>query len=241
MASQVVLMVNNLPAHAGDVGLISGAGRSPGGWNGNGNPLQYPCPENPTDREAWRSAVHRFAKSWTWRKRLSTHASFWLLGESDKIICVETSLVAQWLGVHLPMQGTRAQFLVQEDPTCLWTTKLLRLNYWAQTLEPPHRNYWSRRLPSMRHKRSHRDENAHAPQIRPITAKKITIVLKIKHNGKMQKWSQIRKKKNPPWKAGDTGIKISHATRSGQPSPSALDALRHSKSPSATTKINTAT
>ena len=137
-------------SHAGDVGLISGSGRSPGGGNENGNPLQYPCPENPTDREAWRSAVHRFAKSWTWGKRLSTHASFWLLGESDKIICVETSLVAQWLGVHLPMQGTRAQFLVQEDPTCLWTTKLLHHNYWAQTLEPPHRNYLSRRLPSMR-------------------------------------------------------------------------------------------
>ena len=57
----------------------------------------------------------------------------------------------------------------------------------------------------------------------------------------MQKWSQIRKKKNPPCKAEDTGIKISHATRPGQLRPSALDALRHSKSPSATTKINTAT
>ena len=43
-------MVNNLPAHAGDVGLISGSGRSPGGGNGNGNPLQYPCLENPTEK-----------------------------------------------------------------------------------------------------------------------------------------------------------------------------------------------
>ena len=34
-------MVKNLPANAGDVGLISGLGRSPG--KGNGNPLQYPC------------------------------------------------------------------------------------------------------------------------------------------------------------------------------------------------------
>lgn len=57
----------------------------------------------------------------------------------------------------------------------------------------------------------------------------------------MQKWSQIRKKKNPPCKAGDTGIKISHASCPGQLSPSALEALHHSKSPSATTKINTAT
>ena len=36
-------------ANAGDVGLISGLGRSPGG--GNGNPLQYSCLENPIDRE----------------------------------------------------------------------------------------------------------------------------------------------------------------------------------------------
>ena len=35
----------------GDVGLIPGSGRSPGG--GNGNPLQYSCPKNPMDGEAW--------------------------------------------------------------------------------------------------------------------------------------------------------------------------------------------
>ena len=37
--------------NAGDLGLISGSGRSPG--EGNGNPLQYYCLENPTDRGAW--------------------------------------------------------------------------------------------------------------------------------------------------------------------------------------------
>ena len=45
--------VKNLCVNAGDVrdvGLISGWGRSPG--EGNGNPLQYSCLENPTDREA---------------------------------------------------------------------------------------------------------------------------------------------------------------------------------------------
>ena len=36
---------------AGDLGLTSGLGRSPG--EGNGNPLQYPCLENPMDRGAW--------------------------------------------------------------------------------------------------------------------------------------------------------------------------------------------
>ena len=53
-------MVKNLPANAGDVGLIPGLGRSPGG--GNGNPLQYSCLGNPTDREAWRATVQGVAK-----------------------------------------------------------------------------------------------------------------------------------------------------------------------------------
>ena len=44
-----------------DTGLVPGSGRSPGG--GHGNPLQYSCLETPTDREAWRAAVHGFAKS----------------------------------------------------------------------------------------------------------------------------------------------------------------------------------
>ena len=44
-------MVKNLPAEEGDVGLIPGLGRSPG--EGNGNPLQYSCLENPMDRGAW--------------------------------------------------------------------------------------------------------------------------------------------------------------------------------------------
>ena len=41
--------------NAGDPGLIPGWGRSPG--EGNGNPLQYSCPENSMDREAWQATV----------------------------------------------------------------------------------------------------------------------------------------------------------------------------------------
>jgi len=41
---------------AGDPSLIPGLGRSPG--EGNGNPLQYSCLENPMDRGAWRATVH---------------------------------------------------------------------------------------------------------------------------------------------------------------------------------------
>ena len=48
----------------GDLGLVPGLGRSPG--EGNGNPLQYSCLENPMDRGAWWAIVHGVAKSWTW-------------------------------------------------------------------------------------------------------------------------------------------------------------------------------
>ena len=47
----------------GDLDLIPGLGRSPG--EGNGNPLQYSCLENPMEGGAWWAAVHRVAKSWT--------------------------------------------------------------------------------------------------------------------------------------------------------------------------------
>ena len=72
---QVVPVVKNPPANAGDtgdLGLIPELGRSPG--KGNGYPLQYPCLENPMDRGAWQATVHRVAKSQTRLKQLSMHA-----------------------------------------------------------------------------------------------------------------------------------------------------------------------
>ena len=50
-ASQVALVVKNLPANAGDADSIPGSGRSP--REGHGNPLQYSCLENPMARGAW--------------------------------------------------------------------------------------------------------------------------------------------------------------------------------------------
>ena len=47
----------------GDLGSIPGLGRSPG--EGNDNPLQYYCLENPMDRGAWQATVHGVAMSWT--------------------------------------------------------------------------------------------------------------------------------------------------------------------------------
>ena len=40
-----------------------------------------------------------------------------------------TSLVVQWLRIHLPMQGTRVQALLREDPTCRGATKPVHHNY----------------------------------------------------------------------------------------------------------------
>ena len=57
-------MVKNSLASTGDirdVGSIPELGRSPG--RGHGNPLQYSCWENPLDRGAWQTTVHRVAES----------------------------------------------------------------------------------------------------------------------------------------------------------------------------------
>ena len=62
----MALVVKNPPANAGDVrdaGLTPGLGRSPG--EGHGNPLQYSCGENPTDRTAQQAIVHGVTKSLT--------------------------------------------------------------------------------------------------------------------------------------------------------------------------------
>ena len=80
---------------------------------------------------------------------------------------LRTSLVAQWLQICLPMQGTRVRALVQEDPTCRGATKPVHHNYWACTLEPASHNYWAhvpqllkptRLEPVLHNKRSHGNE-----------------------------------------------------------------------------------
>ena len=73
----MALVVKNSPANAGDardMGSIPGI--FPGGifpGVGNGNPLQYSCLDNPTNRGAWRATVRGVAQSRTRLKRLSMH------------------------------------------------------------------------------------------------------------------------------------------------------------------------
>ena len=78
-------MVKCLVYSVRDPGSIPGLGRSPG--EGNGNPLQYYCLENPMDRGAWQAAVYGVAKSWT---QLNMHAC-------KPIEFTAVSLVHGWL------------------------------------------------------------------------------------------------------------------------------------------------
>ena len=57
------LVGKKLPANAEDIrDMIFGLGRSLG--EGNGNPLQYSCLDNPMDRGNWQAIVHKVTKSW---------------------------------------------------------------------------------------------------------------------------------------------------------------------------------
>ena len=107
----MVMVVKNLPTNAGDMGdagWIPGLGRSPRG--GRGNPLQYPCLENPRDTETWGVTVHRFAKSRTWLKRLSMHACTTVSGWPASILDARACLLQGFVlseGVLLDPWGLR--------------------------------------------------------------------------------------------------------------------------------------
>ena len=101
-ASQVVLVVKDLPANARDIrdpGSIPGLGRPPGG--GHGHPLQYSCLENPIDRRARRATVHRVAKRWTQLQRLSMLAH--MLGITQWVFSFYTSIYSTMLSNIVPI------------------------------------------------------------------------------------------------------------------------------------------
>ena len=87
------------------------------------------------------------------------------------------SLLAQWLRIRLPMQGTRVRALVWEDPTYHGATKLVCHNYWACTLEPTSHNCWAHvpqllkpvhLEPMLCNMRSHQSEKpAHCNEVTP--------------------------------------------------------------------------
>ena len=75
--------------NTGDPGLIPGSGISPG--EGNGNPLQYSCLENPMDRGAWQVTVHAVMKS---RTRLSDFIFTFQFHALEKEMATHSSVLA---------------------------------------------------------------------------------------------------------------------------------------------------
>ena len=95
-------MVKNPPANTGDIrdlGLAPRWGRSPG--EGNGNPLQHSCLDNPMDGGAWRAPVHRVAKS---RTRMSTYIVVTNTRYQQFIININTEMLVQSLDQEGPLE-----------------------------------------------------------------------------------------------------------------------------------------
>ena len=85
--------------NAGDLGSIPGSGRSPG--EGNGNPIQYSCLENPMDGGAWWATVHGVAQSW-----------LCLQGPLEKEMAPHSSILAwkiPWMGEPGRLQSMGSQ------------------------------------------------------------------------------------------------------------------------------------
>ena len=70
----MALVAKNSPANAGNAGSIPGLGRSP--EEGNGNPLQYSCLDNPMDRGAWLATTHGVKESDTIEQLTLSLSSF---------------------------------------------------------------------------------------------------------------------------------------------------------------------
>ena len=77
-------------------------------------------------KNTWRNNRHEFPKFSTEDPRKSI--------SNNQNKPEGTSLVAQWLRIRLPMQGTQVRAPVREDPTCRGATKPARHNYWACAL-----------------------------------------------------------------------------------------------------------
>ena len=71
-------VVKDLPANAGDAGLIPGTGISPG--EGTGNPLQYSCLGNPMDRGTWWATVHGVTNESDTTLQLNHNKSLFIFG-----------------------------------------------------------------------------------------------------------------------------------------------------------------
>ena len=116
--------------NAGDLGLIPGLGRSPGG--GHGNPLQYSCLENPYGQRSLAATVHGVAKS---RTRLSTRST--ILSPARVRIFFEAQSLKKPVTRHSSFRNvfTFIRLECQERLTdILWRRAGWRLNGWGSHL-----------------------------------------------------------------------------------------------------------
>ena len=142
----------NLPVNAGDTGDARSVRKIP--RVGNGNLLQYSCPENSTDRGAWWATVHGVTKSQTWlsthagpkpnkQKAIACHAS---ISESNAVTRKSRVLETQFTedSLHntlIPMRAITlnsshpypTDYIIQEYPECMdlsWVNQLFsKWNY----------------------------------------------------------------------------------------------------------------
>ena len=131
---------------------------------------------------------------------------FLMLGVCIKKQQTGASLVAQWLRILLPRQGTLVRALVQEDPTCHGATKPVCHNYWACALEPVSHNYWAhkpqllklvRLEPVLHNKRSHCNEKPvhHNEEQPPLTTTRESPHAATKTQRSQEYINKLKKKK----------------------------------------------
>ena len=97
---------------------------------GNGNPLQYSCLENPRDRGAWRAALYGVTQSWTWLKWLSSSRHFeilWTVARQAPLF-MGFSRQEYWSGLRcppprdLPNRGVKPASLMSLAPLAKFFT-----------------------------------------------------------------------------------------------------------------------
>ena len=124
--------------NAGDLGWIPGLGRSPG--EGNGNPLQYSCLENPMDWGAWWATVHRVSKSWI---RLSDFIFTFLLFRRKAMTNLDSILKSKDItlptlvkAMAFPVVMYRCESWTIKQAEC-WRIKAFELWCWRRLLRVP--------------------------------------------------------------------------------------------------------
>ena len=141
------------PCSAGDLGSIPGSGKSPG--EGNGNPLQYSCLENPMDRGAWRTTVRgvtRVRHDWATKPPRPGARAEELVGlrralqgcgrpclPTSSLLCVWRPLQLEGIWRHRPY-GLMESLTVGLNPGSLLTSRgtlrFIRLNLRVPFQEP---------------------------------------------------------------------------------------------------------